>query len=62
MPIEFPLPLLSPCIGICHLDAAGVCEGCLRTSDEIGRWSVMGADERRYIMEVVLPQRESDSP
>lgn len=61
MPIELPTPILSPCIGICQLDDAGVCVGCLRSSDEIGRWSVMGAEERRHIMDVVLPRRECDA-
>ena len=28
----------SPCIGICSLDRAGRCRGCLRTREEIARW------------------------
>ena len=27
--------VLSPCIGVCSLDADGLCEGCHRTSAEI---------------------------
>ena len=31
--------VLSPCIGICHIDDDGLCAGCLRTGDEIAAWS-----------------------
>lgn len=51
--------VLSPCIGICSLDDDGLCEGCLRSSAEIARWSQMNDDERLRIMEIVLPVRES---
>lgn len=52
------LPILSPCIGICHLGSDGRCEGCQRSGDEIARWVTMGEAERRRLMEVVLPQRQ----
>lgn len=51
--------VLSPCIGICSLDAQGLCEGCLRTVDEIARWSTMGDAERLHVMDVLLPRREA---
>jgi uncharacterized protein len=51
-------PMLSPCIGICALDASGLCEGCLRTSTEIGAWSTLSDHQRAHIMDVVLPARE----
>jgi len=50
--------VLSPCVGVCTLDEAGLCEGCLRNTAEIARWSQMNDDERLRIMEVVLPDRE----
>jgi len=29
----------SPCMSVCQMDAStGLCQGCLRTLDEIGRW------------------------
>lgn len=35
-------PVPSPCINVCQMDAAsGWCQGCLRTLDEIARWSRM---------------------
>ncbi len=50
--------ILSPCIGICTMAADGLCEGCLRTSSEIARWSQMDDRERLRLMESVLPDRE----
>jgi len=52
-----PKPALSPCIGICKLDARGLCEGCHRTGDEIARWLGMTDAERRHLMNDVLPLR-----
>ncbi len=48
----------SPCIGVCTLDANGLCRGCLRTMAEIAGWSRMDDDERQRWMETVLPERE----
>ena len=54
--------VLSPCIGVCNLGSDGLCEGCLRTSAEIARWSQMNDDERLRLMETVLPDRERAQP
>lgn len=51
--------VLSPCIGVCTLDGEGNCLGCHRTTAEIARWGQMGDDERLYLMETVLPEREA---
>jgi predicted Fe-S protein YdhL (DUF1289 family) len=51
--------VLSPCIGICTLDANGLCEGCHRSGGEIARWSQMSDDERLRLMTFVLPEREA---
>jgi uncharacterized protein len=41
----------TPCINVCVVDPASrLCRGCGRTLDEIGRWSVMTAAERRQVM------------
>lgn len=42
----------SPCIGVCVLDMADVCEGCFRTLDEIGRWSTLTPDGQREIIKL----------
>jgi predicted Fe-S protein YdhL (DUF1289 family) len=52
-------PVLTPCIGICELAADGLCTGCHRNTDEIGRWSQLDDVERLRLMEQVLPARES---
>ncbi len=49
--------VLSPCIGICAIDEAGLCAGCRRTALEIARWPTMNDDERLHLMECVLPTR-----
>ena len=52
----------SPCIGLCTLDeAGGVCLGCGRSLDEIGRWGGLSEPERRRIM-AALPARLAAPP
>jgi predicted Fe-S protein YdhL (DUF1289 family) len=50
---------LTPCTGVCRLDARGLCEGCLRTGDEIARWSTMDDVQKLWIMDAVLPGRQA---
>lgn len=50
-------PVITPCIGICTLGRDGLCEGCLRTGAEIAAWGSLPEDERRRIMDGVLPVR-----
>jgi predicted Fe-S protein YdhL (DUF1289 family) len=52
--------VLSPCVGVCEIDAQGLCAGCLRTLDEIARWGAMGDDQRLRIMDRGLPVREAE--
>jgi len=41
----------SPCVSVCRLDDDGVyCIGCLRTLDEIRRWSLMDNDGRLRVL------------
>lgn len=47
----------SPCVKICVIHPGeGLCVGCLRTLDEIARWSAMTGDQRRDVM-ADLPAR-----
>lgn len=40
----------SPCISVCRMEAAsGLCEGCLRTLDEIAAWGSIDDLARRVI-------------
>jgi len=49
--------LKSPCVDVCILDPdSGLCQGCLRTLDEIARWSEMSEVERERVI-VSLPER-----
>lgn len=48
----------SPCISICRMSAAsGLCEGCLRTLDEIAAWSTLGDDDKRGIWRLIVQRR-----
>lgn len=40
----------SPCVSVCRMDAAtGLCEGCLRTLDEIAAWSTLDDAGKRRV-------------
>ncbi|WP_042265619.1 DUF1289 domain-containing protein [Paraburkholderia heleia] len=47
-------PPPSPCIAICRMDErSGLCEGCLRTIDEIAGWSVLDDDAKRAVWDAI---------
>jgi uncharacterized protein len=52
-------PQLTPCISVCNLRDDGLCEGCLRTGDEISNWGSMAESERLRVMFEVLPERRA---
>lgn len=58
MPFADPAQPLTPCVGICRLDGAGLCIGCRRTMNEIARWSHMSDSERQRLMRDELPGRD----
>ena len=44
----------SPCRSVCRMDAkAGVCEGCLRTIDEIRLWSIANDEQKRAVWALI---------
>ena len=46
--------LPSPCISVCRMDAAsGLCEGCLRTLDEIAAWGTMDNGGKRAVWALI---------
>lgn len=48
----------SPCTSVCTLDpTTGLCSGCLRTLDEIARWSSFSDDEKRAVLEKLMLRR-----
>ncbi|UCC14392.1 MAG: DUF1289 domain-containing protein [Gammaproteobacteria bacterium] len=48
----------SPCIDVCQLGEDGICEGCLRTADEIARWAAMPDGDRRRLWALLDRRRE----
>lgn len=41
----------SPCTGICRIDAVSeLCQGCLRTLDEIADWSMLSMREKDRLL------------
>jgi len=52
--------IASPCIGVCTLDAGGYCIGCLRTGAEIGSWLSYTDEQRRKLVDEILPGREAE--
>lgn len=51
----------SPCIGVCKIvRATGLCQGCLRTLDEITAWRDASEGERRRILGRVLERRRTE--
>jgi predicted Fe-S protein YdhL (DUF1289 family) len=44
----------SPCLAVCRVGAATeLCEGCLRTLDEIAAWSRMGDEAKREVWHLI---------
>ncbi|HYT85807.1 MAG TPA: DUF1289 domain-containing protein [Burkholderiales bacterium] len=49
----------SPCNNVCRMNPdSGLCEGCLRTLDEIAAWSGLSNDEKRAVL-AQLPARRT---
>ena len=57
VPAEWDRPR-SPCTKVCSLDEQGNCVGCLRTADEIGRWTSMSAAEQWRVVAELKQRRE----
>ena len=47
----------SPCINVCLLDDQGYCRGCLRTVDEITRWTTLSADQQWIVVRACQARR-----
>ena len=44
----------SPCVSVCRLEPdTKLCEGCLRTLEEIAAWSRMGDDDKRAVWRMI---------
>lgn len=52
--------LSSPCIGICRMHPrTGLCEGCLRTIEEIAQWSAATEDAKRQMWAQIERRRDA---
>lgn len=49
----------SPCVKVCSLDERGYCAGCLRTLEEIARWSVLSAAEQWQVIAAIERRKVS---
>lgn len=50
----------SPCTGVCRLGKSGLCEGCLRTLEEISDWPAMSEEERQALLLMLKARSEAD--
>jgi len=52
----------SPCIDVCRIDSAsGLCEGCLRTIDEIAAWGALDDRAKREVWKRLPGRRQAVS-
>ncbi len=52
-------PVPSPCINVCTMNAAtGLCEGCLRTIDEIVVWGTATENVKRAVWREIRRREE----
>lgn len=50
----------SPCNGMCSINIPlGLCEGCMRTKEEIVAWPDMDAEQRQSVI-LVVEQRKRE--
>ena len=48
---EIAAPVASPCVSLCKMNPdSGLCEGCLRTLDEIRKWSAADDEFKRGVL------------
>jgi predicted Fe-S protein YdhL (DUF1289 family) len=58
-------PVPSPCVGICCMDAEGVCIGCYRSISELSGWARAPVHEQLEILRrcrIRQEQAERDEP
>ena len=58
-----PQPSLSPCIGLCKLNADDICLGCARSMAEIRSWGLLSRTQQRKILtRIQLQRRQQAAP
>ena len=51
----------SPCVSICTLDEADVCQGCRRTLAEISGWSTFSKEKQWEIIDDLMRRTNADA-
>jgi uncharacterized protein len=48
----------SPCVSVCRMEPdGGLCEGCLRTLDEIAAWAVLDERGKQGVWKLIHERR-----
>lgn len=55
---EQSTPVPSPCIDVCRMGPDGLCQGCLRTIDEIVAWGGASDDFKRAVWAQIRRREE----
>ena len=59
MSLASEAPVKSPCTSVCRMnEPTGWCEGCMRTLDEIARWSTFDNAAKRRVCAALALRRE----
>jgi predicted Fe-S protein YdhL (DUF1289 family) len=54
------MSVASPCVNVCRMnERSGLCEGCLRTIDEIALWSRLDDETKREVLALIAQRREA---
>ena len=54
-----PGPVPSPCVNVCRMNPhTGLCEGCLRTLDEIAHWGTASEENKRAVWSEIARRRQ----
>ena len=55
--------IASPCVNVCQMNPSnGLCQGCLRTLDEIAGWLDFSATEKLAVLEKLEERRRTGNP
>jgi predicted Fe-S protein YdhL (DUF1289 family) len=56
-----PEDVPSPCVSVCRMNPqSGLCEGCLRSIEEIGLWGNASDELKRAILKRIQQRREME--
>ena len=55
--------IASPCVNVCQVNPCnGLCQGCMRTLDEIAGWLDFSATEKLAVLEKLEERRRTGNP